>query len=163
MRSAYIALVLLALSARPALPQGSDSSATAGIEAFNRVFEDATRRMDNAAIVQLWEEDGVSLLPSIPPLIGRQAIAAFIEDVTARLGGARMDTFTNECSGIEVSGSWGSEWCVQHQVVVMSDGRRFDAWGKMLLVLHRGSDGRWRLDREMWNQALAPGPPGDRG
>jgi len=27
----------------------------------------------------------------------------------------------------------------------------------MLLVLHRGVDGRWRLHDEMWNQALAPG------
>ena len=24
----------------------------------------------------------------------------------------------------------------------------------MLLVLHRGSDGKWRLKTEMWNQAV---------
>jgi hypothetical protein len=29
----------------------------------------------------------------------------------------------------------------------------------MLLVLHRGTDGRWRLSREMWNQAV----PADSG
>jgi hypothetical protein len=23
----------------------------------------------------------------------------------------------------------------------------------MLLVLHRGADGKWRMKREMWNQA----------
>lgn len=33
----------------------------AGIEAFNRALIDATTRMDNAAALALWEEDGISL------------------------------------------------------------------------------------------------------
>ena len=33
----------------------------------------------------------------------------------------------------------------------------FDGWGKMLLVLHKGADGKWRVKQEMWNQGLAPG------
>ena len=31
--------------------------------------------------------------------------------------------------------------------------RRFDGLRKMSLVLHRGTDGVWRLRQEMWNQA----------
>jgi ketosteroid isomerase-like protein len=31
----------------------------------------------------------------------------------------------------------------------------FDGQGKMLLVLHRGPDGKWRMRREMWNEGIA--------
>lgn len=128
----------------------------AEIEVFNRAFDDATRRMDNAAAVALWEADGISLLPSTKPIVGKKAIAKFMDDSTAQLPGARMEKFESACFDIEVSGDWASEWCTEHQIVQLaSDKPKFEGWGKMLLVLHRGSDGKWRLKREMWNQSLA--------
>ena len=46
---------------------------------------------------------------------------------------------------------------MEHQVVQLGAGKPpFNGWGKMLLVLHRGADGTWRIKREMWNQALVP-------
>ena len=129
-----------------------------GIEAFNRALETATRAMDNAATIALWEDDGVSLLPSTKPIVGKKAIAQFMDEVTRQITGARMASFTLRCFDIAASGPLGTEWCMEHQVVVFADGKPpFDGWGKMLLVLHRGNDGRWRLTREMWNQ----GVPGD--
>jgi hypothetical protein len=45
----------------------------------------------------------------------------------------------------------------EHQVVKFPGGKPpFEGFGKMALVLHRGTDGKWRLKQEMWNQALAP-------
>lgn len=165
MRTLRVVLPLLMLAAvRPALLLASGAGAghvtrgdpRAGIAAFNRALGDATRHMDNAATLALWDDDGVSLLPSAKPLIGKRAIAAFLKDVAARFPGGRMLSFTNDCHDIEVSGTWASEWCVEHQVVLFPGGKRFDGWGKMLLVLHRGDDGRWRLHEEMWNQAVPP-------
>jgi ketosteroid isomerase-like protein len=31
-----------------------------------------------------------------------------------------------------------------------------DSYGKLLLVLHKESDGNWRVKREMWNQGVKP-------
>ena len=153
MRLLALALVSLAFVARAGSAQVS--APTRGeIDAFNDAMRDATRRMDTAAIVGQWEDDGISLLPSTRPLVGKQAIAAFIEGVTSTLAGARMERFTMECHDIDVAGSWASEWCVEHQVVALTGDKHFDGWGKMLLVLHRGADGQWRLHREMWNEAL---------
>ena len=45
--------------------------ARAEIEAFNKKFVDAHLKMDNAAIMNMWAEDGVSLLPATAPMIGR--------------------------------------------------------------------------------------------
>lgn len=147
-----VAVAALVALARPSHAQtATDSSAE--IVAFNRALDSATRRMDNAATLNLWEDDGVSLLPSTKPIIGKPAIAELLGRVTAANPGAHMQTFDLECFDIRVSGAWASEWCTEHQIVAFADGKRFDGRGKMLLVLHRGLDGVWRLHTEMWNQA----------
>lgn len=134
--------------------QSPAASARAGVEAFNRALDGATRSMSNAAILALWEDDGVSLLPSTKPIVGKPAIAAFLHDVMASLKNATMERFELQCFDIDVSGDWASEWCTEHQVVRLADDKPpFDGRGKMLLVLHKGADGAWRLKREMWNQA----------
>jgi uncharacterized protein (TIGR02246 family) len=124
------------------------------IEAFNEKLEDATKRMDNAATMALWADDGISLLPSTGPLVGKAAIGAFMDKVTSDIKGAQMQKFELTCQGIEVSGNLATEWCNEHQVVLMPGGKPpFDGRGKMLLVLRKGGDGKWLLLREMWNQA----------
>ena len=125
-----------------------------GVQAFNQALIDATKRMDNAAVLALWENDGVSLLPSTPPIVGKTAITQFLNDVTSRMGPAHMTSFTMTCADPIISGDWASEWCNEHQVVAFDDAKRppFDGQGKMLFVLHRGGDGAWRIRSEMWNQ-----------
>ena len=95
--------------------------------------------------------------------MGRRAIRAYMDSVTAQMPGATMRRFELRCAGQQVSGSWASEWCLEHQVVDLGSGKPpFDGWGHLLLVLHRAGDGRWRLSREMWNQAepqTAPDTP----
>lgn len=155
MRRTYFTLLLIAMAPALASGQAIPTDGRAGIEAFNRALAVATRAMDNPATMALWETNGVSLLPSTKPIVGKTAIAQFMNDVTKQLAGAKMESFDLRCSGIEVSGPLGSEWCVEHQVVAFPDNRpKVDGWGKLLLVLHQGSDGHWRLIREMWNQAL---------
>ena len=130
------------------------------IAAFNAKFLDAHWRMDTPAIIRMWAEDGVSLLPETVPLVGKPEIARFLDEVTARLKGWRMEKMELDFRGIEVSGDWASEWAFEHQVVQPPDRDKpaFDGRGKMLLVLHREADGSWRIKREMWNQGEKEGP-----
>ena len=148
-----IGSLLLLATSLTAIAQTTES-ANAEIQVFNHKLEEATRRMDNAATLALWTEDGISLLPSTKPIVGKPAIAAFLESVTAPIKGAKMQKFEMECFAIDVSGNLATEWCTEHQIVQMPGGKPpFDGHGKMLLVLRRGSDGNWRMEREMWNQA----------
>jgi ketosteroid isomerase-like protein len=125
------------------------------IAVFNSQYAEATRRMDNVAIIALWAEDGVSLLPSTKPIVGKAAIAQFLADVTSSLKGATMESFQMECFDAVVANDLASEWCTEHQLVRLGGGKApFDGHGKMLLVLRRGSDRLWRIEREMWNQAI---------
>ena len=135
---------------------GLGFAADTGIEEFNRALIQATTHMDNAAALALWEDDGIVLLPQTRPIIGKKAIAKFLDEVSAQLAGARMEKFEMKCFDIEVTKDSASEWCEEHQHVMLPDGKPpFDGRGKMLLVLHRGADGKWRLRREMWNEGTA--------
>ena len=114
---------------------------------------DATLRMDDEAVLALWEDDGVSLLPKTKPIVGKAALAAFLAKVKTEIPGAKMRSFEMHCSGIEVEGDVATEYCDEHQVVDLGAGKEpFDGTGKMLFVLHRGPGGAFRLRREMWNQ-----------
>lgn len=127
------------------------------IEAFNATFLAAHLKMDTPAILTMWAEDGVSLLPETAPMIGKPAIAKFLTGVTEQLNGWKMEKMELDFQGIEVSGDWASEWAFEHQVVRPPDDKPvFDGRGKMLLVLHREADGNWRIKREMWNQGVKP-------
>lgn len=127
------------------------------IEAFNKKFIEAHLQMDNAAVLNLWAEDGVSLLPASQPLAGKAAIGRFLDDVVARMPGYRMERVEVDFRGLEVNGDWASEWALEHQAVRPPDNKpMLDSYGKLLLVLHRGGDGGWRIKREMWNQGEKP-------
>jgi ketosteroid isomerase-like protein len=135
---------------------GASWAADAGMEEFNRALIQATTRMDNAAALALWEDDGIALLPQTKPIIGKKAIAKFLDDVSSQLTGARMEKFEMQCFDIERHGNVATEWCEEHQHVLLADGKPpFDGRGKMLLILHRGADGKWRMRREMWNEGVA--------
>lgn len=153
--------LLLATSstAAPAKQRNHHALDTSGIESFNKSFADAVRSMNNSAVLSLWEDDGVALLPDTPPMRGKPAIRAMLESVTSGHPKARMESFTNECFDIERSGRWASEWCLEHQVVTQPGKPTFDGWGKMLLMLHKQASGEWRLTREMWNHADASERP----
>jgi len=127
------------------------------IEAFNKRFIAAHLKMDNAAVMSLWAEDGVSLLQQTAPMMGKTTVAKFMDEVVAKMPGYRMEKIDVDFQGVEVSGEWASEWAFEHQIVRPPDDRPiFDSYGKLLLVLHREADGNWKIKREMWNAGMKP-------
>src|SRR5882724_11298977 len=128
-------------------------SSRAEIDAFNRKYIAAHLRMNNTAVMSMWAEDGISLLPATDPMIGKETIRTFMNEVMGRMPGYHMQKMEVDFQGIEASGNWASEWANEHQVVQPPPGRPVvDSYGKLLLVLHREADGNWRITREMWNQ-----------
>jgi metallo-beta-lactamase class B len=142
-------IVLTTLSMVAPLSAQQPAARTA-IDSFNLALANATHRMDNAATLALWADDGVSLMPSAKAIVGKPAIAEFLTNATKGLAGARMQSFDMRCHDIRIDGALASEWCVEHQVVLIPGQPRFDGWGKMALVLRRTPDGKWRLAQEAW-------------
>jgi len=160
MRSVITAagLVLIAgASFRAAVPASDAGAAKKEIEAFNQRLDEVTLKMDNAGVVALWAEDGVTLLPGMAAIEGKKNIAKFMDEVVAKLTGYRVTEQRSDFHSIEVSGEWAFEWGTTYQVVQPPEGKPPIAnHGKILLVLHREADGEWKLKREMWNAGVNP-------
>ena len=119
--------------------------------AFNEKFTHAIRTMNNAEVMSLWAEDGVSLLPNMNPISGKSEIQKFMDDVTSKTTGYKVVSHDNDFHDIQISGDWASEWALTTQVVQPpGDQPRMTIHGKMLLVLHREKDGAWKIKAESW-------------
>ncbi len=124
------------------------------LDAFNNKFTEAIRHMDNAAVIGLWSDDGVSLLPNMAPISGKSAIEKFMDDVTSKTTGYKVVSHNNEWHDVQVSGDWASEWAITTQVVQPPNNQPIlTIHGKMLLVLHREKDGSWKIKQECWTSS----------
>jgi uncharacterized protein (TIGR02246 family) len=129
-----------------------ESRAQKEIETFNQKFREATLKMDNAATVALWAEDGTTLLPGMAPLTGRSNIAKWLDEITARMAGYHVVSQENDFHDIQVAGDWASEWGTTVQVTQPGEGKEpIEVHGKIVLVLHRERNGEWKIKQEMWN------------
>ena len=136
-------------SAPPADPKSE-------ILAFNEKFINAHLRMDNPAIIAMWTEDGVSLLPGMAPMVGRAAIGKFINDITAQMPGYKIVREKIDFHDIQVSGDWASEWGLETQGLQPPNQPAMEGYGKILFVLHKDATGQWQFQLEMWNGSPKP-------
>jgi len=139
-----------------ALGSSSTPAADADLGAFNTAFRDVILKMDSAGTVALWAEDGVSLLPDTAPMVGKQAIARFMDSVTKDLAGYHVTKEEIDWKDMRISGEWASEWGIVHQEV-MPPGERppIEVYGRIALVLHK-EPGGWKIEQEMWNSGPKP-------
>lgn len=162
----YIAIILLACASmlalgasgvsaqRPQRQNDAVADAKEQIAAFNEALRVATVNMDNSATMALWDDDGTTLLPGQAAVSGKANIAKWLDGVTANLKGWKVLKQEQEFHDIQVSGDWTSEWATTAQTVQPPDGKpAFTTHGKMLLVLRRGRDGKWKVREEAWNSA----------
>ncbi|HWZ99495.1 MAG TPA: hypothetical protein VN025_17190 [Candidatus Dormibacteraeota bacterium] len=124
---------------------------------FNQKFQDAHGRMDTTAIIGMWSETGVSLLPETAPIVGKAAVANFIREAVSHLAGYKMQKAEMTFHDVRVCGDWATEWGIEHQLIQPPEDKPvIDHWGKIALVLHREADGNWRVQQEMWNSTPKP-------
>ena len=130
---------------------GAENTPAEQISALNQKFTEAIRRMDNAAVLSLWDDDGVTLLPGMAPVTGKAAIKKFMDEGTSKSTGYKVVSHESEFHDLQVSGDWASEWAITTQVVQPPENKpQITIRGKMLLVLHRDGSGEWKIKNEAW-------------
>jgi uncharacterized protein (TIGR02246 family) len=126
------------------------------IDAFNQNYLALHQKMDTPAILALWAEDGVDLMPGESPLVGRPAITAWLNAILAKMPGFKVTKQEMTFHDIRIAGDWATEWATEHQVAQSPEGKVFDGYGKMSLILHRTPTGEWKVQQEMWNDMPKP-------
>ena len=158
-RKALLGACLVALMMGAGLVKARTAEDAEGkeIEAFNKRYVELHLKMDTAGILALWAEDGVDLMPGDAPMTGKKKIAAWVEDIVAKMPGYKVTKQEMEFHDIRVCGDWASEWANEHQVVQPPDGKAvIESYGKMALVLHREASGEWKVQQEMWSASPKP-------
>jgi ketosteroid isomerase-like protein len=157
-RFAFLLLVSVFLFVdSPAQTPAPPADPKSEILAFNEKFINAHLRMDNPAIIAMWAEDGVSLLPSMAPMVGRAAIGKFITDISAQMPGYKIVREKIDFRDIQVSGDWASEWGLEIQGLQPPGNQpAMEGYGKILFVLHKDAKGEWKIQQEMWNTNHKP-------
>lgn len=154
MRYARLVLVLLAFSfpsacADPKPPAPSADEVRTAIETQNRAFGEAVHARDQAAIAQLYTEDGAALPPNAPAAKGRAALGEFWGKVLeSGITGAVLTTEEVAYSGGDTATEIGSA------ALSVTDGSVADE-GKYI-VLWKQTPAGWRMHRDIWNSNRAP-------
>jgi ketosteroid isomerase-like protein len=100
-------------------------------------------------LMELYEEDGMLLPPGREPVAGKSAIRAEWESLFAQFDIISAESVMDE---VLVSGDLAYER--GHYKVVMHDrvsGEETIEQGRFSGILRRGSDGKWRTLRDMYN------------
>jgi len=149
--------VVLSMAAIEMKARTTEDAGRKEIEAFNKRYVELHLKMDTPGILALWAEDGVDLMPGDAAMIGRKKIVAWVEDIVAKMTEYKVMRQEMEFHDIHQCGDWASEWATEHQVVQPPDGKPvIESYGKMALVLHRETNGEWKVQQEMWNAAPKP-------
>lgn len=149
-----VVLAIVGLTLLPGAGCAQTSSGRAEIEEFNQKYTAAHLKMDNAAVLGMWEEDGVSLLPQMAPIEGKKAIGKFIDDAVKPLAGYHMLKMEIDFRKIQMMGDWAYEWGIEHQMLQPPDGKPvIEGRGNILLILHKNAQGEWKIKQEMWSAA----------
>jgi ketosteroid isomerase-like protein len=124
------------------------------VDNFNRRFVENCRNMNNKAASEMWAEDGVDLLPGMDAMVGKAAISKWQAGLEEQSKGAKVTQCDVDWQKIELFDETAYEWGINTQTVSLPDKPEpFRNKGKITLILHRQSEGEWKLALESWNSS----------
>ena len=130
------------------LPKGEAAmSARQEIEAGGRGVADGVNNKDAASIASLYTADACLLPPGAPRQDGREAIQAYWQ-AAIDMGLADVELTTIE---VEELGDMATDVGSITATLPGEDGSRSSLSGKYIVLWQNGSDGTWRMHRDIWN------------
>lgn len=144
---AVLALAALVLTVADQATAQTGSADSTRIAAASRAFSDAYVRGDTATIRDLYTEDAV-LLPPGREITGRDQIVRYFAPGPRRTNVSH----SMESSDLRVSGEMAIDVGMWHNTWRVDDGEEQSASERYLVIWRRGSDGRWRIEYDMWHR-----------
>ena len=127
------------------------------VDAVNQEIVRACQQRDFDATAVLWADDGVDLLPGLPPMVGKARISAWLDSLRPQVEGTKMRYCTIEWQDIQIHGDVAYEWGINRQLIEYPPPRKSAPnEGKILYILRRQPDGQWKVALESWNSSPQP-------
>lgn len=106
-------------------------------------------------MIEYWAPDAVMMPPGTPPLLGREAIRAYVE-AAGQIPGFSISW---EPVSVHVAASGDMAYMIERNVVTVSDslGNPMSTHGKVVTVWRKDADGNWKNVVDMWNESPPPG------
>ena len=127
---------------------GEQKNYPAEIEELHRKDLESSWAGDFKTLLSLWTEDGVLLMPGMKPVIGKEAIEAYMDDQAAVSLTCRILEYEHSWQEIKVWGDWAFEWgFFSGKAEMVDSGEIVLQRGKLLRILNRQKDGSWKCAR----------------
>jgi uncharacterized protein (TIGR02246 family) len=132
-----VSAVLLALSGCASMDRSD-----AGVQQGMAAFRDAFNKHDAASLAMTYTEDARLMPFNVPMLTGRTGIQSFWQ--------ARFNQGLSHIEKTPIEVQVLGDTAVEMSRYVVTLGER-KVQGKDMLVWRRGTDGRWRIAADIWN------------
>ena len=150
MRATFAAITLsLAL----ATTLSAQTPTTGDLEKPNKEFAAAVNAKDLPRLGAAYTDDAVLMPPNGQVVKGRTQIQAFWKELIDQ--GMRVESVTS--TGSAGSGMLGYDSGVVELRFAPAFGSPVMDTVKFVTILHRGTDGTWRIARDIWNSDLPAG------
>jgi len=125
------------------------------LAAINEMHErdlKASIERDFDTLLTLWTEDGVLLEPGKEPMVGIDAIKAYMDEQAETSQAYTIKKYEHQWMEIKVVGDWAFEWGFFEAEAEMVAGRKIIRQkGKLFRVLKRQKDGSWKAARAIYH------------
>ncbi len=107
----------------------------------------ACMKNDVDTLCSLWTEDGVLLMPGAPPLVGRKAICALLQEQKAKSPGSMTTDYTENWEEVRIIGEYAWQWGKMSQTQADPSGKQETTRVNAIRILRRERDGSWKVAR----------------
>lgn len=109
---------------------------------------------DVDALVSLWTDDGVLMVPNQAPIQGLDALRAFYEKQRDAMANVDVTAYEEEWQEVRIVGDYAFEWGQIHGRTRKGQGSaESSVTVNAMRVLKRLDSGDWKIARAIWNEA----------
>ena len=153
-----LAVVALAALSACQAPQGrnvDDAQVRAAVTQALDEHGQAAEQLDVTAAASMFTEDARIMLPTLPDVLGRDSIAAFMTRAWATVRPRRVRFITEE---VHVFGDMAVSVGTYDFMLEPQDQPPVEDQGRFMLLWTHQGDGSWRVYRDITNSSVTPQP-----
>jgi uncharacterized protein (TIGR02246 family) len=145
-------MVGLGMVAQRRSKEGDAAEALARIRELHETDWAASKAYDVETLRSLWTEDCVLLQPGQEPIIGDEALWAYMQAQVPGMQENEILEYRHDFEEVNVLGDWAYEWGTFYgSYRSAAGGKIVHERARLFRMLRRQRDGSWKVSRAIWH------------